>query len=119
MDKNPIPTLSEFFNFNTSNIEIRNELINYVDSYTYFQYKNYPSQNKDSWKSFYKYYLDQLFNNDEWKFHFEKIENIPFLLGCRFSKWDSDHFGYKVAFINILLGGTIENKALLDNIIKI
>lgn len=111
-------SVSEFFNFNASNSEIKHELFNFINKYEYSQYKNYPSRNKDSWIPYYKFNLEQLFNNDEWKFHFEKIENTPFLIGCRFSMWDSEHFGFKVAFISVLLGGTIKNQHILNSIIK-
>jgi L-amino acid N-acyltransferase YncA len=112
------PSLEDFFNLNTSDLSLKEEIFRSVDQYHYSQYKNYPSTRKDSWKELHKYVLENLFENREWRFHYEKINDVPFLLGCRFSKWDSEHFGFGVAFLSLLLGGSIDDQNSLDKIIR-
>ncbi|MCK4763600.1 MAG: GNAT family N-acetyltransferase [Candidatus Aminicenantes bacterium] len=73
--------------------------------YPYDQYRHYPTIENNRWENYLLKRLKTLLSNEEWLFFFDDREGGPYLLSCRISKWDEEHFGFKMAFINVLFTG--------------
>ncbi|MFH2036257.1 MAG: GNAT family N-acetyltransferase [Candidatus Zixiibacteriota bacterium] len=93
-----------------------------LSQYAYDQYRFYPSKNKESWEKYFITRFHHLLTNDEWMFFNQKGIKTPYLIGCRISKWDYEHFNIKMANIAVLSSDnngdsekTISN--ILDNCI--
>lgn len=99
--------------------EMMSLIRNSLSSYRYDHYKFYPSKKKDAWEKYYLARLHQLFENDEWLFFCRISNNTPYLLGCRISKWDYDHFGLKMASLCVLMcGETTESEIIFSTLLE-
>ncbi len=99
--------------------EMMDTIRNFLPSYRYDQYRFYPARKDDAWEEYFLERLYQLFKNPEWWFFYRTLKNVPYLLGCRISKWDSDHFGFKMASLHLLISGeTIESEEILSALIE-
>ena len=74
-----------------------------LPSYPFDQYKFYPSIEKNSWEKYFLLRLENSLKNNEWLLFYDFFKNSPYLLSCKISKWDEEHFGFKMAFINVLI----------------
>ncbi len=83
-----------------------------LPSYAYGQYKHYPSKKDNTWEDLILSQLNGNMMDSEWTFFFEMASDHPNLIGCRVPKWDEDHFGFRMASINVFIsrdGPAIEN----------
>lgn len=81
-------------------LEVMNTIGTYLPSYRYDQYRLYPSAKINAWEDYLLKRLTNDLGNEECVFFFEKVDNLPFLLGCRMPAWDEEHFGFRMATIN-------------------
>jgi len=99
------------------NKEIEEEIIikiqDKINQYRFDHYKYYPATDKEKWKQYYFLRLKKIFKNNEWFFIYDFNYDYPFLVGCRISKWDEEHFGFKMAFIDILFCIDIDNATII------
>ncbi len=80
--------------------------------YRHDQYRHYPSKKKNGWIANALAWLDQTMADPEYLFFYE----APSLLACRVSRWDEEHFGFKMAMISLIItkdtDGSTEGKLL-------
>ena len=101
------------------NNEMMDTVRNFLAHYHYDQYCFYPSKKSDGWEKYFLSRLNKLFENDEWLFFYNESHNIPYLLGCYISKWDYNIFGFKMAFIHVLVSGnTSESEKIVSSLLK-
>ena len=99
--------------------EIMDAVRDFLPHYYYDRYRFYPSKNSNGWQKYFLSQLYQLSENEEWSFFYKESHNIPYLLGCQISKWDYNHFGFKIAFIHVLIAGqTYESEKILFSLLK-
>ena len=92
---------------------------NFLPYYHYDQYRFYPSKKNNGWQEYFLSRLHPLLENDEWLFFYKESHNTPYLLGCKISKWDYDTFGFKMAFIHVLISGkTSESEKIISSLLK-
>jgi L-amino acid N-acyltransferase YncA len=95
-------------NQDETNLEIKKQILESIrnhpvsskyDQYSFYRYKNdyYPN-------SYLFYRIKKLIQatTGEWTFFYEITDYGTYLIGVRESKWDEEHFGFKMATIKIL-----------------
>ncbi len=82
----------------TANLNIPANL--FLEDYKYDQYCLYPSKNKNSWVDFFYNRLEQLNEDSNAKVFLSDDSTGSLLFSLVSSKWDEDHFGFKVGKIN-------------------
>ncbi len=75
----------------------------FLPEYRFDQYRYLPSQKSNTWQRYLMKRLNAEMNDESNQFFFDISHTSPLLLGCKKSKWDEDHFGIKMAFINWLI----------------
>lgn len=99
--------------------EMMDIIHNSLPSYRYDHYRFYPAKKNNDWEKYFFARLHQLLENNEWLFFYRISNNTPYLLGCRISKWDYDHFGLKMASLHVLISGeTTESEKILSALLK-
>ncbi len=94
-----------------------------IPLYRFDQYVLYPSVEKTCWQKYLLRRLSDSLQNAETSFFFEIVDDYLSLTGCRISKWDEEHFGFKMATINwvvcpdLRMSSTVTGK-LLDECIS-
>ncbi len=74
-----------------------------LPDYPHDQYRNYPSKNANAWERFLMSRLNGLLRDREWSFFFGLNSNQPNLIGCRVPEWDEEHFGFRMASIQVFI----------------
>lgn len=108
---------------NESRVQVLDAIEKTIPEYRFDQYMHYPAFDKDFWK---KYLLQRLSNSlqsDEGNFFFEIDNGFGYLTGCRVSRWDEEHFGFKMAMMNWFIcpdtkGSSQKMEKLLDDCIS-
>jgi L-amino acid N-acyltransferase YncA len=72
-------------------------------SYPFDQYAHYPAREKTAWVSYLLSSLKRVLKDEEWFFFYDEANGSPCLLGCKVSKWDEDHFGFKMASLQLFI----------------
>ena len=73
-----------------------------LSTYEYDQYRWYPAESERGWQKYFLLRLRKMFQNREWLFFCEVYDDTPYVLGCRMSRWDEEHFGFKMAMISAI-----------------
>lgn len=81
---------------------LRDALVSTIPSYQFDRYRNYPARDAEAWQRFYLQRLDQSLRDRDNTVHYDVVDGQPVILGVRYSEWDSHHFGYGVASINLV-----------------
>jgi ribosomal protein S18 acetylase RimI-like enzyme len=90
-----------------------------LPDYPFDQFKNYPSKDAKAWEHYFMFRLSEALKDKEWMFFFGKSTNRPNLIGCRIPKWDEDHFGIRMASIQVFIGQDgSELRKLLEECLK-
>jgi L-amino acid N-acyltransferase YncA len=87
---------------NRLNPEILDSFYSDISLYKYDQYLNYPSANEKSWEDFLKYRLETSLESEEVTLFGDFYKGYAVLLLVKISKWDKEHFGFKVANVSVL-----------------
>lgn len=82
--------------------EVLDSFYSNISLYKYDQYLNYPSTKEKSYEAFLKYRLDICLESDEVTLFGDLYKGYAVLLLVKISKWDKEHFGFKVANITVL-----------------
>ena len=92
---------------------------NILPSYRFDQYRLYPSTDRNVWQVYLIKRLNDHFQSKDSYCFFEVVNNLPFLIGCQISRWDEEHFGFKMANINWVIApeDTTSNK-VTDNLVN-
>lgn len=73
-----------------------------IPLYKYDQFEHYPAKEKDAWKRYFLLRLQNFLHDDQCSIFYKLHDTIPYLIGCSVSKWDEDHFGFKMAAIKLI-----------------
>jgi ribosomal protein S18 acetylase RimI-like enzyme len=95
--------------------EILAEISEHIDRYRFDQYLRYPSKNRDGWKSFLNDRIRAYLLHPEQKIFCRELHDGMALVGSRLLSWDEQHFGLKVATVNLVLnphGSSDDNQML-------
>ena len=96
-----------FQNEDASTRRLKEDLVNSIKENSkvaiYDQYRNYCyKEGFNSFDYFYERIKKLIFaTSGEWAFFYEPSDYGPYLLGVRLSKWDEDHFGFKMANLQV------------------
>ncbi len=88
---------------------IKNVLIQFVKDNPvlskYDQFSSYHYKNPNKRHTYFLYRIEKLIQAaaGEWVFFYEITEFGPYLLGARQAEWDENHFGFKMANLQIFL----------------
>lgn len=75
-----------------------------LPDYAHDQYRYYPSKDAKAWERLLTSRLRGLMRETEWSFFFGASSNRPHLIGCRISSWDEEHFGFRMATMQVFVG---------------
>jgi ribosomal protein S18 acetylase RimI-like enzyme len=74
-----------------------------IPLYRFDQYVLYPSECKTFWQKYLLQRISSFILSEESSIFYETDEDYAYLLGCRISKWDEAHFGFKMAMLNWII----------------
>src|SRR5687768_8240140 len=81
---------------------LRAALVATLPSYRFAQFRGYPARNSTGWQELHVERLERAFSDGETTVRHDLVEGQPVVLSVRNSAWDSDHFGFGVASINLV-----------------
>jgi len=71
-----------------------------IPLYRFDQYMLYPSVDTYCWQKYLVQRLSDSLQNAETSLFFKIVDDYLYMIGCRVSQWDEEHFGFKVAKID-------------------
>lgn len=77
-------------------------LVSAAPSWPFDRYRSYPARDPEAWQRFYVRRVDQFAQGTGNTLRYELVDGLPVLLGVKLSEWDSQHFGYGVASIDLV-----------------
>lgn len=83
-------------------VELLDALVSATPLWPFDRYRSYPARDPEAWQRFYVRRIDQFAQRAANTLRYEIVDGLPVLLGVRLSEWDSQHFGYGVASINLV-----------------
>lgn len=83
--------------------EILDSFYSNIPIYKFDQYLNYPSAKEKSWEAFLKYRMETALESDEITLFGDLYKGYAVILLVKISKWDKEHFGFKVANLSVLV----------------
>jgi L-amino acid N-acyltransferase YncA len=84
-----------------------------IPLYSFDQYKLYAAADKTSWQEYLLQRLIEHLQSKDGCVFFEIVDGLIYLVGCSISRWDEEHFGFRMAKINWLVYPDSENANII------